>query len=496
MSKTVKQGLVALLLARAAKQKRPSGLSLRVKRRLQQQALKLSKDLLVQHHFNALQDALDSAAKMPWSKVQNNIMQEKAEICFDANTANIMAGQAVDQAIMVHGDVAGVVFHAFFLSAEDAFEEFDVDYANLRIKATAVKAENVRVTLVGYKPLSSGYVQSVKVKIKLAIIPDPKTLWKNLPSDHSARFHKPDADAKILSNKTVTVAAGSLRGRAHAHKGTHRDDDFHVKLQDGGWQVLAVADGAGSCKWSRRGAQLAVQKSVETLSDALNGTAGPDLLAAYKDCLSEETGANLKKLQESYRETIVKAVHEAVLSIQQEAANVTEDSVKDFSTTLLLSAVKPLADGYVVLSFWVGDGAIALLYDEQLMLMGEADAGQYAGQTRFLTPKIIESGDVYQRVRIKKIKTLKGLILATDGVTDPYFETDASLKRLDSWEKLYQEISTFPRLEPKESDKIIDWLGFWSPGNHDDRTFALLVPAPIPPLKSAQTASTTVKERT
>lgn len=476
MSKSVEQGLLGLLSALTMHQKRPKALSVRRQRQILQQANKLSKDPMVQHHFNALMRALNVTYKKPGLGVSSPQPVTEKVLHLDGNTPNIMAGQPVAQEIIVHGDVSGVVFHAFMLSDENLFDHFDVDYEALVIKAKAIKAENVTVTLIGLKPHPSGTAQTVKLKIKLAIIPDPKTLWKNLPSDESARFHKPDADAKLLENSQFSIAAGSLRGRAHAHKGTHRDDDFEIIGQEASWQVLSVADGAGSCKWSRRGAQLAVQKSAATLADALNGRMGEPLLAAYEACLADESAEHIKKLQESYRETIVKAVHEAVLAIQQEVGKHKGDTLKDYSTTLMLAAIKPVADGYVVLAFWIGDGAVALMHDDQLSLLGDADAGQYAGQTRFLTPKVIESGDVYQRVRIKKVKTLKGLILASDGVTDPYFETDAELKSLQAWERLFAEIAPFSALDNSETAKIIDWLGFWSPGNHDDRTFALLVP--------------------
>lgn len=476
MNKTNEKGLLGMLMMRAMYHKRPSTISMRRQRQIEQQAIKLSKNAVVQHHYNALITVLNKHDKTLGRDVFVRNAVAKKTLCLDGNTPNIMAGQLVSQSVMVHGDVSGVVFHAYVLSNEHLFEHFDVNFENLTLQAKAVKADNVIITLVGLKPLPSGVTQTVKVKIKLAIIPDPKTLWKNLPSDEKARFHKPDADAEVLNNATCTVVAGSLRGRAHAHKGTHRDDDFQISVTEAGWQVLSVADGAGSCKWSRRGAQLAVQKSVESLSVALAGQAGDRLLDAYGDCLKAESAEHMKRLQESYHQTIVKAVHEAVSAIQQEADKDPEDTAKDFSTTLLLAAVKPVADGYVVLAFWVGDGAIALLHDEQLSLLGEADSGQYAGQTRFLTAQLIDGGSVYQRVRIKKVQSLKGLILATDGVTDPFFETDAELKSLPAWQKVFDEILPFSALAPQEVSKIVDWLGFWSPGNHDDRTFALLVP--------------------
>ncbi|WP_350586832.1 protein phosphatase 2C domain-containing protein, partial [Pseudoalteromonas sp. RB2-MNA-CIBAN-0110] len=80
------------------------------------------------------------------------------------------------------------------------------------------------------------------------------------------------------------------------------------------------------------------------------------------------------------------------------------DSVKDFSTTLILAAHKKVEEGYLVISFWIGDGGIAI-YDKnkKVVLMGEPDSGEFAGQTRFLDNKIFEDGSVYRRVKMDKV---------------------------------------------------------------------------------------------
>ena len=61
----------------------------------------------------------------------------------------------------------------------------------------------------------------------------------------------------------------------------------------------------------------------------------------------------------------------------------------------------------------------------------------------------------------------------TDGVSDPYFETDNGLADRTRWKKLWDEIE--PKLkeaDPKQA--LIDWLHFFIQGHHDDRTIALL----------------------
>jgi hypothetical protein len=65
---------------------------------------------------------------------------------------------------------------------------------------------------------------------------------------------------------------------------------------------------------------------------------------------------------------------------------------------------------------------------------------------------------------------LTALVLMTDGVSDPRFETDARLARPDDWHALWRDLA--PAVAGAEQG-LLAWLDFWSPGNHDDRTIAL-----------------------
>lgn len=61
----------------------------------------------------------------------------------------------------------------------------------------------------------------------------------------------------------------------------------------------------------------------------------------------------------------------------------------------------------------------------------------------------------------------------TDGVSDPFFETDNGLADATKWKKLWDEIE--PKLKESNPEQALtDWLHFAVPGHHDDRTIALL----------------------
>jgi hypothetical protein len=65
----------------------------------------------------------------------------------------------------------------------------------------------------------------------------------------------------------------------------------------------------------------------------------------------------------------------------------------------------------------------------------------------------------------------------TDGVSDPWFETDVNLENAEKWQIFWDNINKSVKLEEANENignRLVDWLGFWSSGNHDDRTLALL----------------------
>lgn len=71
--------------------------------------------------------------------------------------------------------------------------------------------------------------------------------------------------------------------------------------------------------------------------------------------------------------------------IRQKVEN-TQSSFRDFATTLQIVIVKHVQDKRFISSFWVGDGAVAVL-TKKIRLLGQTDGGDYVGQTGFLKSK-------------------------------------------------------------------------------------------------------------
>jgi hypothetical protein len=112
----------------------------------------------------------------------------------------------------------------------------------------------------------------------------------------------------------------------------------------------------------------------------------------------------------------------------------------DFSGTLLIALISPacLIGGRterLVVSFQIGDGITALLdssapFDASIKLMGQADGGDYSGETDFLASSRARlSASLQGRTKISR-GAFDILMMMTDGVADDYFPNGTELRRL------------------------------------------------------------------
>ena len=325
-------------------------------------------------------------------------------------------------------------------------------------------------------------------KLTLTVNPDPRSLWQDKLSDKSDPYWKPDSASQflkvestglLLKTERKDVVAASQRGRSHAHEGIFRDDDFGMDYdKNTNWYIITVADGAGSCKASRKGSQIACQTVVNVCKSQLE-TQHKDFEHLIRELSKDRSDANRKKMGDALYGIVGTAVFKAYKNIEEEATKSSRE-VKDFSTTLIVSICKKFKFGWFVGAFWVGDGGIGI-YNKStrfLKVLGESDGGEFAGQTRFLTmPEITQPAELYRRLRFDIVDEFTALILMTDGITDPKFETDANLLKFEKWDELWADLSKeveFKDNNEKSAKQLLKWLDFWSPGNHDDRTIAIL----------------------
>lgn len=91
--------------------------------------------------------------------------------------------------------------------------------------------------------------------------------------------------------------------------------------------------------------------------------------------------------------------------------------------------------------------------------------------------EITQSSELYRRLRFEIVDDFTALLLMTDGITDPKFETDANLLKVEKWSELWNDLLkevNFSYNNEDSAEQLLNWLDFWAPGNHDDRTIAIL----------------------
>jgi serine/threonine protein phosphatase PrpC len=360
---------------------------------------------------------------------------------------------------------------------------YDVDTATLSCTFTEAGQFKIEVNFMLDEESGDGAVNVKEVKI--LVNPDPKSLWKNLDSDRNDPYWKDDniSNSGILCSKKMIV--GSKRGRSHAHEGIFRDDDFDFHFSEQtGWGIIVVADGAGSAKYSRKGSLLACQKvvdyfknipqeDIEKLSEAINLE------------INESNELNQKAISSFCINHHGKAAFYALNAIKEEAVNKVAQ-IKDYSTTLIFAFVKEFGEKLFVSSFWVGDGGIGIFTKESntVSLLGVPDSGEFSGQTRFLTMNEIFADNAYiSRIKYKIVDKTCNLVLMTDGITDAKFQTDAALEKIEVWNAFFDDLNGLNEDHVKidfeadikvSEESLMKWMDFWSPGNHDDRTLAIL----------------------
>jgi hypothetical protein len=266
------------------------------------------------------------------------------------------------------------------------------------------------------------------------------------PPDNEPDPH-PEAEAVALHTPDGGLVLGArVRGKKHKHDGTHCDDWFKVAA-DGAWTVMAVADGAGSRKLSRVGARVSCERAVEVLLHDLGAIRIADrpsaaYLLAKDDSRNRYTDPQVNAVQEALH----RAVHEGYWAVEQaaQARMASPDHERlvgraiapdDLSATLLLAACTTLqVEGRpqtLVLACQVGDGAIAAVdFRGDVHLLGEAESGDYSGETDFLTSRRQREPANLLKKTFSLAGPLRAVLVMTDGVSDDYFPSDPGLARL------------------------------------------------------------------
>ena len=334
-----------------------------------------------------------------------------------------------------------------------------------------------------------GEVENSKLNEKIITIiinPDPKSLWKDQESDKNDPFWKLDnvATSGDFLDKKIVIA--SKRGRSHANVGSFRDDDFAFKsINSTGWNVMAVSDGAGSATLSRQGSKMSCELIVSYFEENFTEEFLKDFDETLLNHYNKTEEESSKKISHFVYDNLSKAawfVHKQL----DEFATKSERPLKDFHSTLIFALVKKYEFGYAILTFGVGDCPIGLINKDQteIKLMNWLDVGEFGGGTRFITmPEIFQSDKFSTRFGFKLIDDFSYLMLMTDGIYDPKFVVEANLEKIEKWNEFIEDLQgknednckvDFDKDNSEIASQLSTWMDFWNPGNHDDRTLAII----------------------
>ena len=355
------------------------------------------------------------------------------------------------------------------------------DNETLTLSGKPILPIQTQLEIVFYNQKNENQTEEVK-NVHFVVNADPKDLWKNIPSSKDIKFWKEDDDMyadDFLDKKIVIV---SKRGRSHAHEGTTRDDHFSTKKLLDNWEIVAVADGAGSAKFAREGSRIASEQICEKFNNE-------EILSNLTTLISEFYTED--KQETEVKQRIFNILYKKVLSLHNDLISFAEQEsilLKDLNTTLIFALMKKFEFGYVILSFGVGDCPICILNENisEVKLLNRLDIGEYGGGTRFITMSEILTNDgsfpLSQRFGIHRSENFSKLFLMTDGVYDPKFVVENRLEDLEAWQHFLAD------LDGENEDKVkvdftnetevkfqlLKWMDFWSKGNHDDRTLAII----------------------
>lgn len=337
--------------------------------------------------------------------------------------------------------------------------------------------------------------------ISLIVNPDPKSLWKDIPSDINDLFWKEDdcSIADKLGEKNIVVS--SKRGRSHKNVGSFRDDDFAFKhFEKTGWSVIAVSDGAGSYSLSRKGSQLACNAVIEYFENSSDIEKSKEFEAKINEYSTSKNDSILRELEILAKQNLYKATVYAHNKIKEHSEQTFKSNPELFNnpkaksyldyyhSTLIFALFKKYEFGYLILTFGVGDCPIALMNKEQTEtnLLNWLDVGEFGGGTRFITQAdIFHSTErpMVTRFNFKIIPDFSFLFLMTDGIYDPKFIVEANLQKNEKWNDFLEDLQgknedslkvEFNSSNTEIVSQLSNWMDFWSQGNHDDRTLAII----------------------
>jgi serine/threonine protein phosphatase PrpC len=168
------------------------------------------------------------------------------------------------------------------------------------------------------------------------------------------------------------VISASVAGTSHEITGEPCQDALkYLILQESGFLVAALADGASSAAHAKIGADIAVCAALETILNRLSSDTLPENDAGWKSLITN-------------------ALCKARTAVEAEAS-VQEIKVRDLACTLIVVVATP----DLVVGAQVGDGAALVGDGKEIITLTLPSNGEYINETNFLiSPNAVETAQV------------------------------------------------------------------------------------------------------
>ena len=369
------------------------------------------------------------------------------------------------------------------------------------IEGTPTQSGDIKIKLLFNIEGENEAAPKNEKSISLIVNPDPKSLWKNRPSDINDIFWKEDDVSKSDKLGDRNIVVSSRRGRSHQNVGSFRDDDFAFKFfEKTGWSVVAVSDGAGNYSLSRKGSQLACNSVIEYFESHTDIEKSEEFEIKINEYNTSKDDTLLKELEVLAKQNLYKAtvfVHNKIKEYSEETYKSNPELFNNpkaknyldyYHSTLIFALFKKYDFGYVVLTFGVGDCPIAIMSKEktETTLLNWLDVGEFGGGTRFITQADIFHSTEHPmatRFNFKIFPDFSYLFLMTDGIYDAKFVVEANLEKNEKWNEFLVDLHgknednikvDFDHSNDEIATQLSNWMDFWSQGNHDDRTLAIV----------------------
>lgn len=272
-------------------------------------------------------------------------------------------------------------------------------------------------------------------------------LWKYLPVPENEPEPSPEYMSECAELPGSRVIAARVRGRKHKHEGANCDDWFEINSL-GDITLAAVADGAGSKKFSRIGAKESCKAAVAHLTSALKELFENDSQIKSNLSLPLSDVKGMKAcgaLAGVVQQSAIKAYDAVEAAFRLRKSNPEyekllgrELELNDLSSTLLITVIIPIdsiTGESLAVSCQIGDGMTAVLnskgaFESSLKLLGAANRGEFSGETDFLTsPNITSIDALCCRTMVYK-GVFDTVMMMSDGVAEDYFPNQTEMRRL------------------------------------------------------------------